>query len=81
VAFVQGPKTRSDTWVLIGLPDGQRRLIPKAWTSLATADPYEVLPERPLLRPEALQELADWISGNEVRRKGDQGGSTKEGRV
>jgi len=56
-------------------------LIPKAWTSLATADPYEVLPERPLLRLEALQELADWISGNEVRRKGDQGGSTKEGRM
>jgi hypothetical protein len=34
-------------------------MIRKAWTSLATEDPYQLLSQRPLLKLEALRELAE----------------------
>ena len=43
------------------MPEGERRMVPTAWTSLAPEDPYQLLGDRPLLRLEALQELAEWL--------------------
>jgi hypothetical protein len=46
---------------LVELPDGERRKILTAWTSLGPEDPYQLLSAKPLLRLEALQELAKWL--------------------
>jgi len=57
-------------------------MVRKAWTSLVAEDDYQLLSQRPLLKLEALRELADWISRrggrhrrNErvVRRHGEGG--------
>jgi hypothetical protein len=61
VQFLRGPKTCSDRTVLVELPGGERRLLPRAWTSLAEPDPYALLAAPPLLRVEALLELAAWV--------------------
>jgi len=65
---VKGPKTRSERSVLVELPSGERRRMPTAWTSLAPEDPYGLLSERPLLRLDALMELAEWVERQESRR-------------
>ena len=52
----------------MALPGGELRVVRKAWTSLAPEDPYQLLAERPLLRLEALRELADWISSSRSGR-------------
>jgi hypothetical protein len=69
VEFVQGPKTKSADWVLVALPGGELRMLCKAWTSLAAEDSYQLLSQRPLLRLEALRELADWISSRPGRSR------------
>jgi hypothetical protein len=48
-------------------------MVRKAWTSLVPEDDYELLAQRPLLRLEALRELADWIWGERGRRRRDAG--------
>jgi hypothetical protein len=48
-------------------------MIRKAWTSLAPEDPYQLLSQRPLLRLEALRELAEWISSRPGRSRGGKG--------
>jgi hypothetical protein len=63
---IRGPKTDSDDWVLIELPDGKLRRISKAWTSLAPVDPYRLLTSPPLLRVDCLFEVAEWVT---IRRK------------
>ena len=73
VEFVQGPRTRSDDWVLVKLPGGELRMVRKTWTSLVPEDGYELLAQRPLLKLEALRELADWIGGQHGRRRRDVG--------
>lgn len=71
VKFLQGPKTQSQTTILVELPGGECRQLPKAWTSLADPDPYSLLSAPPLLSMEALLELAEWVQSrkNEKRRK------------
>jgi hypothetical protein len=63
---MRGPKTDSDEWVLIELPDGKLRRISKAWTSLTPVDPYHLLASPPLLRFDSLMEVAEWLA---IRRK------------
>jgi hypothetical protein len=70
---VQGPKTKSPDWVLLALPDGELRKVRKAWTSLAPEDPYQLLSQRPLLRLEALRELAEWVSNRRGRSRSGKG--------
>jgi hypothetical protein len=43
VEFVQGPRTRSDDWVLVKLPGGELRMVRKTWTSLVPEDGYELI--------------------------------------
>jgi hypothetical protein len=64
--FIRGPKTQSDDWIFLELPDGKLHRFPKAWTSLAPVDPYALLISPPLLRVNCLLEAADWIA---ARRK------------
>jgi hypothetical protein len=73
VEFVQGPKTRSRDWVLVAVPGGELRMIRKAWTSLAPEDPYQFLSQRPLLRLDALRELAEWVAAQRERGRGGRG--------
>ncbi|MFQ5720683.1 MAG: DUF5372 family protein [Acidobacteriota bacterium] len=61
VEFLQGPRTCSDRTVLVELPGGERRQLPRAWTSLAEPDPYTILSAPPRLRLEAMRELVDWV--------------------
>jgi hypothetical protein len=68
VDFIRGPRTRSEAWVLVGLPEGELRKIPRAWTSLEPLDAYRLLPSPPALRIEALLELREWISRRTERR-------------
>ncbi|MGA2260760.1 MAG: hypothetical protein ABSH28_04915 [Acidobacteriota bacterium] len=71
---IRGPKTDSDDWVLVELPDGKLRRISKAWTSLAPVDPYRLLASPPLLRFDSLLEVAEWVAirrKNPRRRKSD----------
>ena len=37
---LEGPKSQSAVWVYVEFPGGTRRMIRKAWTSLAAPDPY-----------------------------------------
>ena len=69
VKFLQGPKTQSQTTILVELPGGECRQLPKAWTSLADPDPYSLLSAPPLLRLESLLELAELseLRGAELR--------------
>ena len=64
--FIRGPKTDSDDWILLELPDGKLHRIPKAWTSLAPVDAYLLLTSPPLLRLDCLFEVAEWVA---MRRK------------
>jgi len=59
--FIRGPKTDSDDWVLLELPDDKLHRIPKAWTSLAPVDAYRLLRSPPLLRLDCLFEVAEWV--------------------
>jgi hypothetical protein len=65
--FLRGPKTPNERWVWVQLPDGNLRKLPRDWTALGYPDPYQVLPKPPLLRLEALVELAKWVA---LRKKG-----------
>jgi hypothetical protein len=70
--------TKSPDWVLVAVPGGELRKVRKAWTSLAPEDPYQLLSQRPLVRLEALLELAEWVSsrpGRSRRGKGVAGGA------
>ena len=60
--FLKGQKTRSQHWIFIRAPGGDLWLMQKAWTSLGTIDPYQLLASPPQLRFEALLELSELAS-------------------
>ena len=68
VKFLQGPKTQSQQTILVDLPGGECRQLPKAWTSLAAPDIYSLLSVPPLLRMESLLELAEWIQSRKDKK-------------
>jgi hypothetical protein len=55
--------------ILVELPGGECRQLPKAWTSLAAPDLYSLLSAPPLLRIESLLELTEWIQSRKVKKK------------
>lgn len=79
VQFLRGPKTCSDRSVIVELPAGERRLLPRAWTSLAEPDAYALLRAPPLLRLEALLELVAWVRCRQGASSTDQASELPKG--
>ena len=53
--------------VLVELPDGRWRKIPKAWTSLAVPGSYETLSRPPVVAVESLLLLVSWADAVAMR--------------